>query len=239
MAWLVSDARVLASAQVADDPCVPTARAAQTGQVRRRARDRAVPLDPHHRHALPDRRRLPRRRRRRSSRPSRCTVIGSGIPVGRARSVIEAEAGAFARWGLRVGDVVEVRRDDETAAARRMSTVWLVATPIGNLGDLRAAGRRDPAPRQADLLRGHPPHRSAPPTRRHQGAATRRVQRPHRTRPDRRRARGAGLRRRGGDRQRRRHAGDLRSRRADRAGRDRRRPHRERDPRAERGDHGA
>ena len=40
-----------------------------------------------------------------------------GIPVHRARSVVEAEAGAFARWGLRVGDVVEVRRDDETAAA--------------------------------------------------------------------------------------------------------------------------
>ena len=40
-----------------------------------------------------------------------------GHPGRRARSVIEAEAGAFARWGLRVGDVIEVRRDDETAAA--------------------------------------------------------------------------------------------------------------------------
>ena len=35
-----------------------------------------------------------------------------GVPVPRARTVIEAEAGAFARWGLRVGDVVEVRDDD-------------------------------------------------------------------------------------------------------------------------------
>jgi uncharacterized membrane protein (UPF0127 family) len=35
-----------------------------------------------------------------------------GIPVWRAAVVIEAEAGAFARWGLRVGDVVEVRDDD-------------------------------------------------------------------------------------------------------------------------------
>jgi uncharacterized membrane protein (UPF0127 family) len=26
--------------------------------------------------------------------------------------VIEAEAGAFARWGLRVGDVIDVRDDD-------------------------------------------------------------------------------------------------------------------------------
>jgi uncharacterized protein len=32
-----------------------------------------------------------------------------GIPVWRATTVVEAEAGAFARWGLRVGDVVEIR----------------------------------------------------------------------------------------------------------------------------------
>jgi uncharacterized protein len=32
-----------------------------------------------------------------------------GVPVARAAWVIEAEAGAFARWGLRVGDVVELR----------------------------------------------------------------------------------------------------------------------------------
>lgn len=32
-----------------------------------------------------------------------------GVPVWRANVVVEAEAGAFARWGLRVGDVVEIR----------------------------------------------------------------------------------------------------------------------------------
>jgi uncharacterized membrane protein (UPF0127 family) len=32
-----------------------------------------------------------------------------GIPVWHARTVVEAEAGAFARWGLRVGDVLEIR----------------------------------------------------------------------------------------------------------------------------------
>jgi uncharacterized membrane protein (UPF0127 family) len=32
------------------------------------------------------------------------------MPVPRARSVVEAEAGAFARWGLHVGDRIEVRR---------------------------------------------------------------------------------------------------------------------------------
>ena len=35
-----------------------------------------------------------------------------GVPVWRASTVVEAEAGAFARWGLRVGDVVEIRDDD-------------------------------------------------------------------------------------------------------------------------------
>jgi len=32
-----------------------------------------------------------------------------GAPVWRARSVIEAQEGAFGRWGLRVGDIVEIR----------------------------------------------------------------------------------------------------------------------------------
>lgn len=32
-----------------------------------------------------------------------------GVPVWRATTVIEAEAGAFGRWGLRVGDIVEIR----------------------------------------------------------------------------------------------------------------------------------
>ena len=31
------------------------------------------------------------------------------LPVLRARSVVEAEAGCFARWGLRPGDLLEVR----------------------------------------------------------------------------------------------------------------------------------
>jgi uncharacterized membrane protein (UPF0127 family) len=35
-----------------------------------------------------------------------------GVPVWRGDQVIEAEAGAFARWGLRVGDVIDVREDD-------------------------------------------------------------------------------------------------------------------------------
>ena len=39
-----------------------------------------------------------------------------GVPVFRASMVIEAAAGAFARWGLRVGDVIEIRGDHHDAA---------------------------------------------------------------------------------------------------------------------------
>lgn len=39
--------------------------------------------------------------------PNRLTV-----PVWRARSVLEAEAGAFAQWDLHVGEVLEIRACD-------------------------------------------------------------------------------------------------------------------------------
>ncbi len=38
-----------------------------------------------------------------------------GLPVKAASWVIEAEAGAFDRWGLRVGDAVELRHDASDA----------------------------------------------------------------------------------------------------------------------------
>jgi uncharacterized membrane protein (UPF0127 family) len=31
------------------------------------------------------------------------------LPVREARTVVEAKAGSFERWGLKVGDVIEVR----------------------------------------------------------------------------------------------------------------------------------
>ena len=40
-----------------------------------------------------------------------------GVPVWRASWVIEAEGGAFGRWGLRVGDEVELRAKDAGGAA--------------------------------------------------------------------------------------------------------------------------
>lgn len=42
-----------------------------------------------------------------------------GRPRFRARNVIEAEAGAFARWQLRVGDVLELRDPATDATADR------------------------------------------------------------------------------------------------------------------------
>ena len=39
-----------------------------------------------------------------------------GVPVPRARMVIEAKAGAFERWGLRVGDPIEIRSTDPNGA---------------------------------------------------------------------------------------------------------------------------
>lgn len=32
------------------------------------------------------------------------------LPVWRARLVVEAEAGSFSQWGLKIGDTIEIRR---------------------------------------------------------------------------------------------------------------------------------
>jgi len=111
MAWLVSDARVLASAEVSSNRA-----ARRRGLLKRDSLDGAFVID-------------------------RCRWIHTigmrfpidvayldsddiviktiqmsrnrlGIPVWRARSVIEAESGAFARWGLHVGDKVELRDNE-------------------------------------------------------------------------------------------------------------------------------
>ncbi len=39
-----------------------------------------------------------------------------GVPVPKAKLVVEARAGAFERWGLKVGDPLEVRMTDPDAA---------------------------------------------------------------------------------------------------------------------------
>lgn len=108
MAWLVSDARVLASAEVAADR---TSR--RRGLLKRDSLDGALvitpcrwvhtvgmrfPLDVAYLDANGE-----------VVKTVRMEPHRIGLPVTKASWVIEAEAGAFARWGLRVGDVVEVR----------------------------------------------------------------------------------------------------------------------------------
>ncbi|MGB3734265.1 MAG: DUF192 domain-containing protein [Ilumatobacter sp.] len=110
MAWLVTNARVLASADTAT-----TRKERRKGLLGRDSLDGAMVIEPcRWVHTIGMRFaidvafldadglvirtvQMPRRR--------------LGMPVVRARSVIEAEAGAFARWGVHVGDVIELRTE--------------------------------------------------------------------------------------------------------------------------------
>jgi uncharacterized membrane protein (UPF0127 family) len=110
MAWLVSDARVLASAELAE-----TRTARRKGLLGRDDVDGAFVIEPcKWVHTLGMKFpidvayldahgtvvktcRMPRHR--------------LGLPVPHAHLVIEARAGAFERWGLHVGDEVEIRCD--------------------------------------------------------------------------------------------------------------------------------
>jgi hypothetical protein len=112
MAWLVTNARVLASAETAT-----TRPQRRRGLLGRNDLDGAMVIEPcRWVHTLGMRFpidvafldadglvirtvQMPRHR--------------MGLPVPRARSVIEAEAGAFARWGVHVGDVIELREHDD------------------------------------------------------------------------------------------------------------------------------
>ena len=108
MAWIVSDGIVMASAEVANDR-----RSRKKGLLGRDHLDGALvvngcrwihtfgmrfPLDVAYLDAEGNGIKTVRMQRHRL-----------GAPVPRARSVIEAEAGAFARWGLHVGLVIELR----------------------------------------------------------------------------------------------------------------------------------
>lgn len=122
MAWLVTeDARVLASAEVADNRA-----SRRKGLLGRDHLDGAIVLSPcRWVHTIG------------MQFPvdvaflnSEGTVVKTmqmrrqriGVPVWHARLIVEAEAGAFARWGLRVGDVVHVRADDDYAHHRDDAT---------------------------------------------------------------------------------------------------------------------
>jgi hypothetical protein len=108
MSWLVRDGDVLAAVELAE-----TARARRRGLARRASFDGALVLRPC-RHVHTARMRFPidvafcdsdgTVLRTVELMPWRVSPI-----VWRAAFVLEAEAGAFERWGLRPGDRVEVR----------------------------------------------------------------------------------------------------------------------------------
>jgi hypothetical protein len=108
MAWLVCGERVLASAEVAD-----TKRSRARGLLGRDGIEGALVLRPC-RWVHTVRMRFPIDVAFLDSagmvvRIARMGRHRMGLPVPRARTVIEAEAGAFGRWGLHVGDVIEIR----------------------------------------------------------------------------------------------------------------------------------
>ena len=109
--WLVCDTRVLASADLADER---TSR--RKGLLGRSSVEGALILQPcNWVHtfgmkfdidvAYVDRTGLVLK----TQRMSRHRL---GLPVMRAHSVIEAQSGSFARWGLHVGDIIEYRGHD-------------------------------------------------------------------------------------------------------------------------------
>jgi uncharacterized membrane protein (UPF0127 family) len=111
MAWLISEARVFASVEIAHDR-----RARMKGLLGRDGLDGALvipschwvhtvgmkfPIDIAYVNADNVVIKTETLRRHRI-----------GMPVSQARMVIEAQAGAFERWGLRVGDPLEIRDAD-------------------------------------------------------------------------------------------------------------------------------
>ena len=146
MPWLVRDGKVLATLEVAE-----TVRGRTRGLLGRDGIDGAVLLRPA-RSVHTFRMRFPidvafidgdlRVIRMLTMAPNRRHVAG----VARARAVVEAEAGAFGSWGLRLSDQLEVRGTDGDQPMNRGALV-LVGTPIGNMGDLSPRARDELARR--------------------------------------------------------------------------------------------
>ncbi len=109
MPWLVSDDRVLASVEVAETPAMR-----RRGLLRRDAIDGALFLQPANSvHTIGMRFAIDVAHLDDESNVLRIVTMRPGRigrPVPGARAVVEAEAGSFERWGLSVGDHVEVRR---------------------------------------------------------------------------------------------------------------------------------
>jgi len=111
MAWLVSNARVLASAEVAHSRS-----ARRRGLLGRDHLDGALVIEPcRWIHTLGMRFAIDVAYLDDDGvvvKTAQMSRFRLGAPVRQARWVIEAEAGAFERWGLRVGQEVEVRHDN-------------------------------------------------------------------------------------------------------------------------------
>lgn len=117
MAWLVSDARVLASAEITPDRA-----ARRRGLLRRDGIEGALVID-RCRWVHTIGMRFPIDVAFLDADGIVLKVIRMnryriGMPVRRARTVVEAEAGAFERWQLSVGDEVELRLDEADSAPR-------------------------------------------------------------------------------------------------------------------------
>ncbi len=111
MAWLVNDARVMASAELAESRVDR-----RRGLLGRDDFDGALVLRPcRWVHTVGMRFAIDVAYLDRDGvviKTARMQRHRLGVPVPAARTVIEAQAGAFARWGLRVGDEVAIRNDD-------------------------------------------------------------------------------------------------------------------------------
>ena len=110
-AWLVTDGRVIASADIANDRAsrrkglcgqtqiegafvIPNCRWVHTFGMR-------VPIDVAYLDAYGN-----------VIKTVQMSKMRLGAPVWNARTVVEAQKGAFARWGINVGNKIEVRDSD-------------------------------------------------------------------------------------------------------------------------------
>ena len=111
MAWLVRDEKVLAAVEVAETP-----RARMRGLLGRDGVDGAMILRPARSvHTMRMRFAVDVAYCDRDLQVVRIVTMPPnrvGRPVWRARAVIEAEAGAMARWELQAGDRLSVRGDE-------------------------------------------------------------------------------------------------------------------------------
>ncbi|MGE0878893.1 MAG: DUF192 domain-containing protein [Acidimicrobiia bacterium] len=108
MGWLVKDGHVLASLEVASEP-----KARRRGLLGRNGIEGALLIERGRWvHTVGMRFPIDVAFIDGQGRVIHCTTMARhrvGIPQIKARAVIEAEAGAFARWGLALGDYLELR----------------------------------------------------------------------------------------------------------------------------------